>query len=67
MPQKLLEQPSSQTPEPVQKPTPAGMRYDLIVRCRQAIHEGRYDQDESIDQMLEHCLDDLAFDARSAA
>ena len=66
MSQKLLEQPTPETSEPSQQTTPAKMRYDLIVRCRQAIREGRYDQDASIDQMLERCLDGLALDARSA-
>lgn len=42
------------------------LRYDLVVRARQAILNGRYDNDAAIEQMLVGCVDDIVEDVRDA-
>ena len=44
----------------------ARMRYDLIVRARQEIRAGLYDDDARIEQMLAGCMDAIVDDTQSA-
>ena len=61
-----IDCPASEAIETTAHAEPARMRYDLIVRARREIREGRYDNGAEIDRMLDECMDRIADDVQTA-
>jgi hypothetical protein len=64
MSQNTIDCPSSELHDSDSGFESTRLRYDLVVRARQAILSGRYDNDAAIEQMLVDCVDDIVEDVR---
>ena len=59
-----MDCPASDTLDTMSAVDTTRMRYDLIVRARREIREGRYDNDAEVERMLDACMDQIAQDIR---
>ncbi|MEM9347432.1 MAG: hypothetical protein AAGB26_12520 [Planctomycetota bacterium] len=66
MNQNTIDYPSLETTDRDPAFKPAKLRYDLIVRARQDIRAGRYDDDARIEELLAGCMDRILGDTQQA-
>ncbi|MEM6257970.1 MAG: hypothetical protein AAF711_15830 [Planctomycetota bacterium] len=66
MNQNTIDYPGFEATDQCPAPRAAKIRYDLIVRARQDIREGLYDDDARIQEMLAGCMDRIVADTQQA-